>query len=212
MTAWILLSLSSFGCRSEVETSGDEQPTVAVSAVSSESISANETKAVESRIQRVPVDAEQLAGILGITAYSFRFPPGGEYLCWLEFNETGQSTMPSKSPSEGITVKTDKPLLLWWRKDSPGPDSGGELALSGSGYSHGYGIGPGQFTFGWKGFGGSTSFSFDDSIAAGQTKTLMSSFFKEGPVADGKEARTVTLLLKARMVPEATDKKSDKTP
>jgi hypothetical protein len=216
MTAWILFSLSSFGCQSEVETSGDEKPTVAVSAVSSESISANEAKAVESRIQHVPVDAEQLAGILGIDAYSFRFPPGGEYLCWLEINETGQSTMPSKWPSEGCTVKseprvTDKPLFLWWRKDSPGPDSGGTLHLSGSRGSYSYGIPHGAFTFGWTGFGGINSVPDGVSIAAGQTKILMSCFFKEGPVADGKEARTVTLLLKARMVPEATDKKSDKT-
>ena len=212
MTAWILFFLSSFGCQSEVETSGDETPTVAVSAVSSESISANEAKAVESRIQHVPVDAEQLAGILGIDAYSFRFPPGGEYLCWLEINETGQSTMPSKWPSEGCTVTsrprvTDKPLFLWWRKNSPGPDSGGTLHLSGSGGSYSKGIAPGGFTFGWKGFAGQGTLYPDGvSIAAGQTQTLMSYFFKEGPVVDGKEARTVTLLLKARMVPEGSDK------
>ena len=39
----------------------------------------------------------------------------------------------------------------------------------------------------------------------------MSYFFKEGLVVDGKEARTVTLLLKARMMPEATEKDSDRT-
>jgi hypothetical protein len=68
------------------------------------------------------------------------------------------------------------------------------------------------FTFGWTGFtGGGQSYPDGVSIAAGQTKTLMSYFFKEGPVVDGKEARTVTLLLNARMMPEATEKESDRT-
>mgnify|MGYP001178175266 CR=1 FL=1 len=221
MTTWILFSLSSFGCQSEVENSieksDDEKPTVPVTVANTGATSGKEVESIESRIQHVPVDAEQLARILGIDAYSFRFPPGGEYQCWLEFKETGQSTMPSKWPSEGCTVKseprvTDKPLFLWWRKESPGPDSGGQFHLSGSGGSYNKGIASGGFTFGWTGFA-SNAQSYPDgvSIAAGQTKVLMSYFFKEGPVANGKEARTVTLLLKARMMPEATDKESVRT-
>ena len=224
MTACILFSLSSFGCQSEVENSieklDDEKPTVTVTVANTEATSEKEVESIESTIQHVPVDAEQLASILGINAISFKFPPGGVYQCWLEIDETGQNTMPSRFPFEGYHTidttdpdRTNRPLLLYWKKDKPGPDAIGDLTLrGGTGGYHGYQIPPGGFTFGWKGFtGGGETYPEGVSIAAGQTKTLMRYFFKEGRVVDGKEARTVTLLLKARMMPEATEKDSDRT-
>jgi len=73
MTTWILFSLSSFGCQSEVENSieksDDEKPTVPVTVANTGATSGKEVESIESRIQHVPVDAEQLAGILGIDAY-----------------------------------------------------------------------------------------------------------------------------------------------
>ena len=73
MTACILFSLSSFGCQSEVENSieksDDEKPTVPVTVANTGATSGKEVESIESRIQHVPVDAEQLAGILGIDAY-----------------------------------------------------------------------------------------------------------------------------------------------
>ncbi|MEO1993889.1 MAG: hypothetical protein ABGZ17_01270, partial [Planctomycetaceae bacterium] len=204
-------------CQSEVEKSDDEKPTVPVTVAKTEATSEKEVESIESRIQHVPVDAEQLASVLGINAISFKFPPGGVYQCWLEIDETGQSTMPSKFPFEGYhTIDTTDPdrlsrsLLLYWKKDKPGPDSSGDLQLRGNGL-HGFQIPPGGFTFGWKAFtGGGQTYPDGVSIAAGQTKTLYIRVFNES-VGKGPEGRKIKLTLKARMMEGATDEEVDKT-
>jgi len=82
-------------------------------------------QASEPRIEPAQLDAEQLAGILQIQAWTFRYS-GGRVRCWLEIEEEGKKTIEPPSgavqdPNVGNEKAEEGKILLWWKR--------GELAL-----------------------------------------------------------------------------------
>ena len=235
----LLFSLFLFGCsqdspqsqpavsKGENQSGAAESPENPASAQSNDSAGAqnndpasaqnNERPARNTQmpqIQQVNLDAEQLADILQIQTWTFRYS-GGPVRCWLEFEESGQKTMPTRIPRQGFIGDKFKPqknegkILLWYRKDSlSAPRSGGTLELKVGPDFYSLGIPADGFIFGWKVSGATGYIRGVEPITAkaGKELTLMSLTFKalETPAEEAFKPRSVKLTLKA-MFPDPAD-------
>jgi hypothetical protein len=163
-------------------------------------------QAPSQRFEPVDLGAEDLADILRIDAWTFRYS-GGPARCWLEIEETGQQTMPRRIPDEGYIAEGVQPpreegtILLYWIRDSP--ETGGRLTVritqgGGSG-GYSYGLNRDAFVYGWKSFGAtSTLQGRREPIAAqaGREVTLLEYDAREYTPEGREGGRRVRLLLK----------------
>jgi hypothetical protein len=145
------------------------------------------------------LEAQELADILGITVWTFRYS-GGRVRCWLEIDENGKKTKEPpdgvQDPNKGNVKAKEGKILLWWRR--------GELALrTQSGASNGgyvKGLPQDALWWGWKGWSGSTqTFSPPMARGPGSEITLLRYEAVEIPqeAKDPKQRRKVTIVLKA---------------
>jgi hypothetical protein len=178
---------------------------------------------------REEITAPQLAEILNINAYRFRFR-GAPPLVWLEIEEKGQDTLPDRIPrlddgavaqSTPITSSspTEGDILLWWKRDPGGNGGMFHLDVDGRG-SYGYGLGKDAFTWGWPGFSATTEGvepSSPVSARPGERVTLLTFDATEmvrdesgSSDSNNPNARKVTLRLMAEFL--APVRLNDETP
>jgi hypothetical protein len=149
-----------------------------------------------------PVETEELAEFLGITAWAFRFE-GNPPRCWVEVIEENQKTVSQpkvldvKEPNTGKEASQGK-ILLFLRPGNL------ELRLN-SGAAHGgAGIALRQdaLWWGWKATqGASTRLQRPIAVKPGQEVTLLRYDMEEPREAarDSRKPRRVSILLKATM-------------
>ncbi len=119
--------------------------------------SLNDVPGREPVIIQQDLNAQQLADILDVEAWTwtFRGPPPE---CWIEIEEVGQDTMPSRIPDQGgfgseIDPASRGPqegnILLYWRRTEPG--GGGVLSFQVDGRgTYFFGLNDQAFTLGWR--------------------------------------------------------------
>jgi hypothetical protein len=152
----------------------------------------------ELRLERAKLDADELAEILQISVYKFRYS-GGPLHCWLEIEEDGKknSDVSARDIRKGKEATNDGTILLWWRRGEI------RLGLRSDGFSSSYlkGLPQEALWFGWKS-AGSTGYTVQTSLtpSVGKTSTLLSYEFVEGKsdAKNPKAPRKITVALKAK--------------
>jgi hypothetical protein len=151
------------------------------------------------RLEPSKLEAQELADILGISVWTFRYS-GGRVRCWLEIDENGNKTKKPpdgvQDPNKGNVGAKEGKILLWWRRE--------QLALRvqsrASAGNYVEGLAHDSLWWGWKTWSGSVSvLSTAGSRKPGSEITLLRYEAVEIPekAKDPKQPRKVTIVLKA---------------
>jgi hypothetical protein len=158
-----------------------------------------------------PLTADQLAGMLNVTAWSFQYKDCVAQ-CWVEIEEVGgKHPRTWRMPDAGyVPMSTPQAregtILLWWQRPPGG--QGGAITLDVNGSRCVVGLAEGAFVWGFKAWSASVTPNGKQpafSAAPGEELVLVNFDAKES-VPEGSEeaAREVHLKLKAKF----TDRKN----
>ena len=160
----------------------------------------------EHRIEPAELDAEQLARILQIETWTFRYS-GGRVRCWLEIEEEGKKTIEPpggavQDPNVGNEKAEEGKILLWWKR--------GELALrTRSGVSEGgyiKGLPEDALWWGWKGVDRTAWHRIEEPIVPDSGKETVLLHYeateRKRDAQDPDNPRKITVTLKAEFPKE----------
>jgi hypothetical protein len=150
------------------------------------------------------LDAQELAEILGISIWTFRYS-GGRVRCWLEINENGVTSKEPPSgvqdPNKGNAKAKEGKIVLWWRQGQLG------LRINSGTASSPYSktLPNDALWWGWKSsFGRTNLASAPAATKPGEEITLLRHEAEEfkGTAKDPKAPRKVVIVLKAKFPEE----------